>query len=163
MLLALAVCGVSKTNITWKAISIVSAAGVVGAGIYLSGLENQKPTNFAKDSGLMASEFSSTELDQMLERGEAVFVYFTADWCVTCKLNERVALSQSSVHEAFADKDITVMVGDWTNQNPDITCTLQSFGRIGVPLYLYFPKGRSKDNPDFLPQILTPDIVIEAL
>lgn len=163
MLLALAVCGVSKTNITWKAISTVSAAGVVGAGIYLSGLENQKPTNFAKDSGLMASEFSSTEVDQMLERGEAVFVYFTADWCVTCKLNERVALSQSSVHEAFADKDITVMVGDWTNQNPDITRTLQRFGRIGVPLYLYFPKGRSKDNPDFLPQILTPDIVIEAL
>jgi len=55
------------------------------------------------------------------------------------------------------------MVGDWTNQNPDITRTLQSYGRIGVPLYLYFPAGRALDNPDILPQILTPATILEAL
>ncbi len=55
------------------------------------------------------------------------------------------------------------MVGDWTNQNPDITRTLQNYGRIGVPLYLYFPEGQELDNPIILPQILTPDTVIEAL
>lgn len=163
LLLALAVWGFSKTDMTWKAISTVCAVGVIGAGVYLSGLDIQKSRRVAEDSGLMASEFSSTELDQLLGRGEAVFVYFTADWCVTCKLNERVALSQPSVHQAFADNDVTVMVGDWTNQNPDITRTLQRYGRIGVPLYLYFPEGRNKDNPDILPQILTPNVVIEAL
>ncbi len=133
------------------------------AGYLLHTIDTQKPVEVAANKYENQVPFSSMELDEMLARNESVFVYFTADWCVTCKLNERVALTQPSVHQAFVDKDITVMVGDWTNQNPDITKTLQRYGRIGVPLYLYFPEGRSKDNPDILPQILTPDLVIEAL
>ena len=82
---------------------------------------------------------------------------------LTCKLNERIALSKPDVNNAFKAKNITVMKGDWTNQNPDITRTLRKYGRIGVPLYLYFPSGANFDSPVILPQILTPDIVIEAL
>ncbi|MCC3860347.1 protein-disulfide reductase DsbD family protein [Pseudemcibacter aquimaris] len=163
LLLSLSIWALNKNETLWKAVSIISAIGVLFTGYYLSNLDTQKSVIEADESGLQAIAFSSNELNAMLDRGEPVFVYFTADWCVTCKLNERVALSQDNVHQAFAEKDITVMVGDWTNQNPDITRTLQRYGRIGVPLYLYFPVGRTMDNPDILPQILTPDIVIDAL
>ncbi|MEZ5759419.1 MAG: thioredoxin family protein [Emcibacteraceae bacterium] len=110
-----------------------------------------------------AVSFAPDKLKSLLDQKKPVFVYFTADWCVTCKLNERVALSRSEVHQAFQEKNIQVMEADWTNQNPEITKTLQSYGRIGVPLYLYFPAGRTLDNPEILPQILTADTIINAL
>ena len=154
---------ISKNGIAFKVLKASCLAGVLYAGYLLHTIDTQKPVEVAANKYENQVPFSSMELDEMLARNASVFVYFTADWCVTCKLNERVALSQPSVHQAFVDKNITVMVGDWTNQNPDITKTLQRYGRIGVPLYLYFPEGRSKDNPDILPQILTPDLVIEAL
>lgn len=67
------------------------------------------------------------------------------------------------VQKAFRESNVTVMVGDWTNQNLDITKTIQSYGRIGVPLYLYFPSGSNIRNPKILPQILTPSLVINTL
>jgi thiol:disulfide interchange protein DsbD len=160
LLLGLALLGISKANISWKVVSIIYAIGIVYSGFFLS---NIKPSTTVKEDASNAVAFSSDALRNLLSRDQSVFVYFTADWCVTCKLNERAALSQSSVQEAFIENDITVMVGDWTNQNPDITKTLQSYGRIGVPLYLYFPEGRPLNNPDILPQILTPTMVINAL
>ena len=153
----------TRDGLIFKLLMTMSAAGVLYAGYFLHNSDGQSAQTVTASAHENEVPFSSAELDQILTRNEAVFVYFTADWCVTCKLNERVALSQPSVRDAFADKGVTVMVGDWTNQNPDITKTLQSYGRIGVPLYLYFPEGRAKDNPDILPQILTPDIVIDAL
>lgn len=163
LLLSLAIWSLRKNETLWKTVSTISAAGVLLVGYYVSNLDVQRTIVSPDESGLQAIAFNSSDLNKMLNNGDAVFVYFTADWCVTCKLNERVALSQTEVHQAFDDKDITVMVGDWTNQNPDITKTLQRYGRIGVPLYLYFPAGRTMDTPEILPQILTPDIVIEAL
>jgi thiol:disulfide interchange protein/DsbC/DsbD-like thiol-disulfide interchange protein len=160
LLLGFALWGMSKTNITWKVVSVICVIGVIYSGFYLS---NMKQSTALKDESSNAIAFSSDALQNLLIQDQAVFVYFTADWCVTCKLNERVALSQSEVQEAFVENNVTLMVGDWTNQNPDITKTLQSYGRIGVPLYLYFPEGRRLNNPDILPQILTPTTVIEAL
>ncbi|MBT5073879.1 MAG: hypothetical protein HOM63_09165 [Kordiimonadaceae bacterium] len=162
LLLGMALWAFSKC-ILWKLFSGFCMVGVLFSGFYLSGLDIESKNNVSEEGGLNAASFNSDELRNLINQKQAVFVYFTADWCVTCKLNERIALSQDLVHKAFEDNDIKVMVGDWTNQNPDITKTLQSYGRIGVPLYLYFPSGRSIDNPDILPQILTPDIVIEAL
>lgn len=163
LLLGLALWGLSKNSGLWKALSMLCFVGVLSSGYYLSTLNVQKAVLAQDESGLNSIEFKSAELKNLLNDDQAVFVYFTADWCVTCKLNEKMALSQSEVHQAFAEKDITVMVGDWTNQNPDITKTLQSYGRIGVPLYLYFPEGRALNNPIVLPQILTPGMVIDAL
>lgn len=165
MALAMAIWAFSKPGVLWKSLAAGSIALVVVSGYLISqqGTANAVNTMTASEGGLNAEPFSSTLLQQKVDQKEPVFVYFTADWCVTCKLNERVALSQPSVHQAFREKNITVLVGDWTNQNPDITKTLQNYGRIGVPLYLYFPEGRALDNPIILPQILTPDTVIEVL
>lgn len=154
---------IPKNGLAFKALMVSCLVGVLYTGYLLHTIDVQKPVEMASNTYENQVPFSSSELNETLARNEPVFVYFTADWCVTCKLNERVALSQPSVRDAFAKNDIKVMVGDWTNQNPDITRTLQRYGRIGVPLYLYFPEGRNIDNPDILPQILTPDLVIEAL
>jgi len=163
LLLGLALWGLSR-SILWKMFSGLCMILVIFSGYYLSTLKGEDAAALSsEEDGLDAITFSSSELENLLKSDQAVFVYFTADWCVTCKLNERATLSQDRVHQAFEDKNITVMVGDWTNQNPDITRTLQRYGRIGVPLYLYFPSWRSIDNPDILPQILTPDMVIDAL
>ena len=163
LLLGVSLWTIKKRGAVWKAISVLSLIGILYSGYTLSSMKAEQTIVSANGSGLNAVAFNSIELGSLLEQEDAVFVYFTADWCVTCKLNERVALSVPKVHDAFLDKEITVMVGDWTNQNPDITETLRRYGRIGVPLYLYFPVGRELDNPVILPQILTPDIVIEAL
>jgi thiol:disulfide interchange protein len=82
-----------------------------------------------------------------------VFLYFTADWCLTCKVNERAAIERAEVAQAFRDKKIAVMVGDWTRGDPVIGRFLAAHGRSGVPLYLFYPKG---GGPQLLPQILTP-------
>ncbi|MCB1647743.1 MAG: thioredoxin family protein, partial [Pseudomonadales bacterium] len=90
-----------------------------------------------------------------------VFVNFTAAWCITCKVNERVALSSAAVRDAFAARQVTYLKGDWTNEDPEISARLESFGRNGVPLYLLYPGGKA--NAEVLPQILTESLVIEAL
>ncbi|MDG1707884.1 MAG: thioredoxin family protein, partial [Emcibacteraceae bacterium] len=163
LLLGFSLWGSQKQTAAWKGFAALSMIGVLVTGYSLATQKVTASTIESNESGLNSVAFSSDGLQKALDSDQAVFVYFTADWCVTCKLNERVALSQTEVHEAFENKDVTVMVGDWTNQNPDITKTLQSYGRIGVPLYLYFPEGRDLNNPDILPQILTPSTVIEAL
>ncbi len=163
LLLAISLWANSKNKMAWKILSGACLLAVLYFGYVVSNMEIEKTSVAADDGGLNAVPFSSVQLQELIDNRQAVFVYFTADWCVTCKLNERVALSQPEVHKAFSDNGITVMVGDWTNQNPDITKTLQSYGRIGVPLYLYFPAGSDMSNPEVLPQILTSDIVIAVL
>ncbi|MBB4632251.1 protein-disulfide reductase DsbD family protein [Sphingosinicella soli] len=92
-------------------------------------------------------------------RGEGpVFVYFTADWCITCKVNENGALSAAPVTAAFTDAGIRTLVGDWTNADPAITRFLESQGRAGVPLYLFYPQGR---EAEVLPQLLSESMMLE--
>lgn len=106
--------------------------------------------------------FSKARLDALRAEGKPVFVNFTAAWCITCLVNERSALSQARVQSAFKSQGITYLKGDWTHQNPEITRVLSQHGRSGVPLYLFF--GAGQDTPAaVLPQVLTPDIVIQAL
>jgi DsbC/DsbD-like thiol-disulfide interchange protein/cytochrome c biogenesis protein CcdA len=92
---------------------------------------------------------------------QTVFLYFTADWCVTCKVNEKAAIEREEVEAAFKAQAVRVMVGDWTNGDPAITRFLESQGRSGVPLYLVYRKGASA--PEILPQILTPAIIVDAV
>ena len=92
-----------------------------------------------------------------LQRGKPVFVYFTADWCLTCKANEATAIARKDVQAAFKAADVRVLAGDWTNGDPEITRFLESRGRAGVPLYLWYAPGR---EPEELPQILTPGMLI---
>jgi thiol:disulfide interchange protein len=83
-----------------------------------------------------------------------VFVYFTADWCLTCKVNEANAIHRQAVREAFRKAGVTVLAGDWTDGDPAITRFLESRGRAGVPLYLWYAPGAAE--PKELPQVLTP-------
>ena len=91
-------------------------------------------------------------------QGKAVFVYFTADWCLTCKANEAAAIDREAVTEAFRGNGVKVLVGDWTNGDPAITRFLEDRGRAGVPLYLWYAKGAGE--PEELPQVLTPGMLI---
>ena len=103
-----------------------------------------------------AEEWSEARVDAALRQGKPVFVYFTADWCLTCKANEAAAIERDEVQEAFKAAGVKVMVGDWTNGDPAITRFLESRGRAGVPLYLWYAPGR---EPEELPQILTPSML----
>ncbi|MEC8299282.1 MAG: thioredoxin family protein, partial [Pseudomonadota bacterium] len=104
--------------------------------------------------------FSVARLEELVETGP-VFVNFTASWCITCKVNEVTALRTQKVMNAFQSEGITYLEADWSNEDPNITEALESYGRAGVPLYLFFEKGSTA--PTVLPQILTEDIVLSAL
>lgn len=101
---------------------------------------------------LDAEPFSEQRLAALQAQGKPVFVYFTADWCVTCKVNEKAVLARDEVAKHFADRNIAVLVGDWTDGDPAITRFLESQGRSGVPLYLYYQAGKPVQ---VLPQLLT--------
>ena len=104
-----------------------------------------------------ADSWSAAKLDSLVAGGKPVFVYFTADWCLTCKVNEATAIDRSEVRDAFRQAGVTVLAGDWTNGDPAITRFLESRGRAGVPLYLWYAPGRP---PEELPQVLTPSMLI---
>ena len=93
-----------------------------------------------------------------VKNGQPAFVYFTADWCLTCKANEAVAINRDDVQDALKAAGVRVLAGDWTNGDPEITRFLESRGRAGVPLYLWYEPGREVEE---LPQILTPSMLID--
>jgi thiol:disulfide interchange protein len=104
--------------------------------------------------------YDADALQELLAKERPVFVNATAAWCITCKINERSSLKNSRVRAALAEKGVTYMVADWTNEDPKITALLTQFGRSGVPLYILYAPGQ---EPKLLPQILTPGIVLDAL
>lgn len=106
--------------------------------------------------------FSQKTLQEYRQEGQAVFIDLTADWCITCLVNEQTTLHTQEVQQAFADNNIIYMVGDWTNFNGEITALLETHQRSGVPLYLLYPP--IKDAPPIiLPQILSKPIVLDAI
>jgi thiol:disulfide interchange protein DsbD len=106
--------------------------------------------------------WSQDAVKKALADGKPVFVDFTAAWCLSCKVNERVALDTDAVQKAFADKGVVLFKADWTHSDPEISKALQQYNRDGVPLYLlYSPK--QPDQPQILPEVLTPGIVLDAL
>jgi len=93
--------------------------------------------------------------------GRPVFVDFTADWCVTCKVNEKTSLASKGVADAFAAANAAYLVADWTNRDATIAAALAEHGRAGVPLYLMYPAGGGA--PKILPQLLTEGLVKAAV
>lgn len=93
--------------------------------------------------------------------GKVLFVNFTADWCVTCKVNERAALATEGTRALFGKTGAIYMVADWTRRDDAIARELERFGRSGVPLYLVYAPGKAE--PEILPQLLTPGIVADAV
>ncbi len=110
------------------------------------------------------SEWQRYTSDSLKEarRAGPVFVNFTADWCITCKANELVALNTEEVRALFAQKQVTRLKADWTRRDATIARTLESFGRSGVPLYLWYADPRQSE-PEILPQLLTQSMLLERL
>jgi thiol:disulfide interchange protein len=108
-----------------------------------------------------AEAFSAARLAALRGQGRGVFVDMTAAWCITCQVNQRVALAPAGVRAAFAAHHIAYLVGDWTRQEPAITAYLQAHGRDGVPLYVYYKPGAR--HGEVLPQLLTPGLVLRTL
>ena len=137
--------------------AMAAALGVTIAGIILLPREPAAAQKPGSDI-LKAETYSDEKLAEYRAEGRKVFVYFTADWCVTCKINEAAALNREETAAAFKDKDITVLVGDWTRRDPKLARVLARYERSGVPLYLYFTPDA---QPQILPQILTPSILAD--
>lgn len=112
----------------------------------------------ARDAGLLdARPFSEAALAKAQSDGKPVFVYFTADWCLTCKVNEGAAIEREKTRAAFERAGVKVLVGDWTRRDEAITRFLTAQGAAGVPLYLWYPAGSKP--PRQLPQVLTPGLL----
>jgi len=115
----------------------------------------------APKSDSTAQGFTPERLASLRAEGRPVFINMTAAWCVTCLVNERVALGTQAVRAAFQAAGVTLLKGDWTRQDPRITTFLQAQGRDGVPLYIFFPAGGKP--PVVLPQLLTESSVLAAI
>ena len=114
-----------------------------------------------KPSQLTWAKFSKSSLDQAVASGRPVFVDFTADWCITCKTNERFAIDTPQVRDAFSKNKVVLLKADWTNGDPEITEILRQHGRAGVPMYLVYPGG-SKE-PILLSEVITSQTILDAL
>jgi DsbC/DsbD-like thiol-disulfide interchange protein/cytochrome c biogenesis protein CcdA len=132
------------------------AAGALAAAIALTQVTPPPPS---EDRGLLAAvPFSEPALAEARAAGKPVFLWFTADWCLTCKVNEGVAIEREATREAFEQAGVVAMRGDWTRRDPAITRFLTAHGAAGVPLYLWYAPG---EDAQILPQVLTPASLTE--
>ena len=141
---------------TWP--PLLAAAAAAGLAIAAVTPGGAAPASDAP-AGLAASPFSEAELARLQAARTPAFVYFTADWCLTCKVNEAGAINRDSVRDAFRKAGVVEFVGDWTNGDPAITRFLESRARAGVPLYLWYEPGNPE--PEELPQVLTQAMLSE--
>ena len=106
--------------------------------------------------------YSEAALNDAVNQNKTVMLDFTADWCLTCKVNEKTVLQSTSVVEKLKAEKVVTMKIDWTTQDPAITKFLKKFNRSGVPLYVIFPAGRPTE-PIVLPEVITSELVIAKL
>ena len=129
-----------------------------------SGAPSAAPAQPTSGSAAARSAWQPWSVDAVqhaLAAGQPVFVDFTASWCLSCQVNERVALDRPEVMQAFVAANVTLFRADWTREDPAITQALTDLGRSGVPVYALYTPGQS--TPQLLPQVLTPGIVTGAL
>ncbi len=139
---------------------VAVAAAVVAAVVLGGSIERADAPPTTSAAGW--ERYSSARLAELLGARRPVFVDFTAAWCVTCQVNERLVLAQPRVRERMRALGVVPVRADWTTPDPDVTRALQQFGRDGVPLYVLY-SGRADEPPRILPQVLTTDTVISEL
>jgi thiol:disulfide interchange protein DsbD len=141
------------------AASGLAALVALGAGWFVLQSAVPSATSEARAGDIQA--WTPERVAGLQAEGKPVFVNFTAAWCITCLANERVALSRQEVKDAFAELKVASLKADWTNRNSAIAQALAEQGRAGVPLYLFYP-GKKDAQPEILPQLLTPDMLVTA-
>jgi DsbC/DsbD-like thiol-disulfide interchange protein/cytochrome c biogenesis protein CcdA len=145
-------------KMAWPAFGLVAAPFLVFGAFAL-------PASFATPSAKERASlhaplaFNEVALAEARAGGKPVFLWFTADWCVTCKVNEGIAIEREEVRAAFEKAGVATMVGDWTVRDETITAFLTAKGAAGVPLYLWYPA--SGGEAEQLPQVLTSDMLIQ--
>jgi thiol:disulfide interchange protein DsbD len=139
---------------------LISFSGPIYVSLQLSELSLSNKGNINAKKQNMAIAFDPDTLKSLKNQQQVVVVNMTADWCITCKVNEQLALSTASVTKALSQDGVHYMVGDWTNKNAAILSFLSQYERAGVPLYVVYAGTK---NEQILPQILSPNIVIQAI
>ncbi|NET33281.1 MAG: thiol:disulfide interchange protein [Cyanothece sp. SIO1E1] len=156
----------------WQRTGAIATLAVLAFALTLTQVPNapSSPTSAANQTAKPNAPtetnwepYSVERLTELRQMGKPVFVNFTANWCITCLVNDRIALSQPEVISAFKAKGITYLKGDWTNRDRTITAALESFGRSGVPLYVLYPGEPETAEPIVLPQILSVAQVTNAI
>jgi len=137
----------------WPSTIAAILIGVLGLAI---------PLYQPKDTTLVWTPYSQQTLDQARAAGHPVFIDFTAAWCLSCQVNERLVLKSSDVQHQFSKNNVTLLRADWTQYDPEITKQLASINRSGVPTYVIYPAAKNS-SADVLPELLTKDIVLTAL
>ena len=137
----------------WK---ITSAIGMCAC--LLTVIPQGSNANIASEN--TPEQFSLDKLAALRAQNQVVLVNMTADWCITCKVNEQVALSTERVSDVLSDNNVHYLVGDWTNKNEQIFNYLKQYDRAGVPLYVVYA---GKHYVKVLPQVLTPDVVVSNI
>jgi thiol:disulfide interchange protein len=138
---------------------------VIGIAVYAQSFASE-PAPSAGQTATSASSgtwqpWSAATVSSLQAQGRPVFVDFTASWCLSCQVNERVALTQPEVQKAFGDANVALLKADWTQHDEAIGDTLAKLGRSGVPAYVLYVPGET--SPRLLPEVLTPGIVIGAI
>jgi len=148
---------------------IARTAGIIllssGLGLALAqagGTRHFFPRTDTAQGGLVWENYSGQKLEELRAQKRLIFVDFTAAWCLTCQVNERVALNHPKVVKAFQDLNVALLKADWTSQSKEIARALARHGRNSIPFYLLYGS-RDPENPEVLPEILTSGIVLQAL
>lgn len=157
----------ARAGVLGRRLSRLLAAGtlllaLLGGGWRVAELQPSVAEAAAEAAAAHWEAFTPERLESLRAEGKPVFINMTAAWCISCLVNERVALSEAAIVEAFKRSGLTYLKGDWTQRDARISAFLQEFGRSGVPLYVYYPAGLAS-QPVVLPQLLTPEIVREHL
>ena len=155
-----------------RALVIWAIALVLNAGAYMlfispllqasDSVNASAPGSATEAGGLVWESFSPEKLEAHFRDNRTVLLDFTAEWCLTCKVNEKTVLSDPDVVNKIKASGIVTVRADWTSRNPDITRLLSKFGRSGVPLYVLFPAGRPSE-PIVLPEVITGSLLMGAV
>ena len=144
----------------WLGRGLPLAAVVASVVLMVGGARKDPAAEHAPPAGWLA--WSPEAVDDLRAQGRPVFLDFTADWCLTCKVNEATILATDAVEEAVRRHGYAKVVADWTRPSEPIRLALEALGRSSVPTYVVYPADRSRP-PEVLPTAITPGIVIEAL
>lgn len=159
LLAALAAIGITqRKSRPVGVLAAVSALIMIGGVV---GLPPPAPEAVVEEDLLGSQPFSEAALAEARRNNLPVFLYFTADWCLSCKVNEKVAIQTDMTDAAFRMRGVVVMRADWTRRDPEITRFLAKHGAAGVPLYLWYPNGGGE--PQQLPQVLTKDLLVSLV
>ena len=158
--------------VAWMVAAVVFLPAFVLVLVYLDQIRENRPRavsaadgtvpHLVMENGIAWENFSEARVAELVGAGKPVFIDFTADWCLSCKVNEKVAFGSDEVVARFNALGITMLKADWTLRDEPIARALAKYGRNSIPLYVLY-SGKSMEDYVFLPEVLSPGIVLEAL